>query len=225
MNIQSLVDWGNTPEYILQGMWFIEVFDAQLGTKGNTVISSRYFTEDLPIDKYIEDVNIPQLNLSYEKTDYDMINFSEKANFSQVTMTFSDNVNPPTCLPFFQDWTESIFDKKKNCVKNNWRYEKKDIKVTFVRIFKKKDGILRSILKDVVGNLANIGGSIIPRGVDTSQIEVKTVAEYMLKGCYPIGISEISVDTQGGDRMEFSVELEIEQVEPLFGNRTLTRIT
>lgn len=223
MNLQQLITWGNPPEYILEGFWFLEILD---DLSHNTIKLDSYLSGN-NLDDYIEEINIPQLSLSYEKTDFDMLNFEEKEPFDSITLTFYDDTKG-SCLNFFQDWLNSIYDKKKNCIKNNWRYERKNLVATMIKIYKEKDSISDTLLKTTLSGAYSVvegiptifGESIKP---ELQGIQVNTIAEYSLMHCLPIKINEISLSASGGGRMSFSVELECEQVDVLYGDNTKGR--
>lgn len=137
----------NFPEYELEGLWTCDIRDinpspsAQEGyvnpstninvyLKKNNISVTKYLP--LGFDKYIQSVNIPQLNFSYKTTEYGMVNFEEKSAYEDVTLTFYDDIQG-SCLGFFSDWMHFIYDEDKNCLLPNWRYEAKDILVTYYR--------------------------------------------------------------------------------------------
>ena len=136
----------NFPEYELEGLWTCAIRDinpspdinAYVNPKTNTNINlkcnnisvDKYMP--LGFDKYIQSASIPQLNFSYKTTEYGMINFEEKSAYGDITLTFYDDIKG-SCLGFFNDWMSFIFDEERNCLLPNWRYEAKDIFVTYYR--------------------------------------------------------------------------------------------
>ena len=119
------------PEYQLEGFWGCKIFD---GLKNSTLTKASNFFGIDGLDKYIQSVNIPQLSLNYENTDFNMINLKEKSPFDDVTMTFYDDTLG-TCMAFFLRWISYIFDEDKQALEANWRYEAKDFVVTYFRQF------------------------------------------------------------------------------------------
>ena len=139
----------NFPEYELEGLWTCAIRDINLSKNASDDViitpNLRKMNPDLrynsisvdsymPLgfDKYIQSVTIPQLNFSYKTTEYGMVNFEEKSAYDDVTLTFYDDIKG-SCLAFFTDWMSFIFDEDRNCLLPNWRYEAKDILVTYYR--------------------------------------------------------------------------------------------
>ena len=136
----------NFPEYELEGLWACVINDVNLSSTSNLYVNPKTndniqlkqnnisVTEYLPLgfDKYIQSVNIPQLSFSYKNTEYGMINFEEKSAYDDITLNFYDDIKG-SCLGFFSDWMAFIYDEDRNCLLPNWRYEAKDISVTYYR--------------------------------------------------------------------------------------------
>ena len=140
----------NFPEYELEGLWTCGIRDINpspeimygrtsvvnpktnlnIHLKYNNISVDRYMP--LGFDKYISSVSIPQLNFSYKTTEYGMVNFDEKSAYDDITLTFYDDIKG-SCLAFFNDWMHFIYDEDRNCLLPNWRYEAKDILVTYYR--------------------------------------------------------------------------------------------
>ena len=136
----------NFPEYELEGLWTCAIRDVNLSPstdgevnpKTNTNIYLKMnnisVTKYMPLgfDKYIQSVTIPQLNFSYKNTEYGMINFEEKSAYDDISLTFYDDIKG-SCFGFFTDWMSFIYDEDRNCLLPNWRYEAKDVLVTYYR--------------------------------------------------------------------------------------------
>ena len=136
----------NFPEYELEGLWTCAIEDVNpsdfakkgiaipkknmIELKRNNISANKYMP--LGFDKYIQSTNIPQLNFNYKTTEYGMINFEEKSAYGDITLTFYDDIKG-SCLAFFTDWMSFIFDEDRNCLLPNWRYEAKNIHVTYYR--------------------------------------------------------------------------------------------
>ena len=205
MDLQSLVTWnGMPPEYLLEGLWYISIND-YWNTGSDVPIPSPDF-----LDPYVTEVTIPQINVSYTKTDFDMINFDDKDTFGTISMSFCDNVQG-TVLGFFDSWMNSIFDMKNNCVRNSWRYQRKFITAHLVRIFRKADEPITLANRETIGN-----GSFSSK---FRNIEVKDVASFLISGCLPKGIQDINLTSDSGDRYEFTVELECESIKGYYRGR------
>lgn len=216
MDLRSLVTWNeNPPEFILTGLWYAEFLDSPT----NSVLSNSYFNN---VDLYIKEIGIPLMEYSYKKTDFDLMTFEEKSNFDSVTITFRDDIEG-SLLRYSQDWINSIYDIKKRAVKKRWRYEKKDIHAVQIRILKKSQGLkqdfLRSTFSSVLGNIKSIGGALgLTDYADVNNIEVKSVAEYMIKGCLPLGLDGVTLEEDAnGDPQEFVLNLSCEEVLPIWG--------
>ena len=115
------------PEYELEGYWTCAIYDDE----SNNSVKAK-FLMPLGFDKYVQNVTIPQLSLGYENTEYGMPSFKEKSAYDDVTITFYDDLKG-TCLGFFSNWLRFIYDEKRNCLMPNWRYEAKDIVVSYYR--------------------------------------------------------------------------------------------
>ena len=134
----------NFPEYELEGLWTCAIRDVNPTMSNDSPIllknrpdlkhNSIRVDDYIPLgfDKYISSVSIPQLNFSYKTTEYGMVNFDEKSAYDDVTLTFYDDIKG-SCLSFFTDWMSFIFDEDRNCLLPNWRYEAKDVLVTYYR--------------------------------------------------------------------------------------------
>lgn len=225
MDLRSLVTWNeNLPEFILTGLWYIEFLNEDLN---NSVISTKFFKS---LDVYVKDVEIPLVKYSLKKTDFELVDFEEKENFGEVSITFRDDING-SVLRFCQKWLNSIFDVNQNAVKKNWRYERKDIHVVQLKILKKSQGLLldtiRSSLSSIVGNALAIGGALgLTNYASLNNVEVKSVAEYIIKGCLPLGIEGISLgEGDSGEPQEFILTLSCDKVEPLWGTDSNINIT
>lgn len=136
----------NFPEYELEGLWTCGIRDIVLSPladkfvnpknntniilKKNNISVTRYMP--LGFDKYIQSATIPQLNFSYKTTEYGMINFEEKSAYDDISITFYDDIQG-SCLAFFTDWMKFIYDEDRNCLLPNWRYEAKDVLITYYR--------------------------------------------------------------------------------------------
>ena len=141
----------NFPEYELEGLWTCNIRDVNpspevsFGTmsnvnpktnlnihlKFNNISVDRYIP--LGFDKYIQSATIPQLNFGYKTTEYGMVNFEEKSAYDDITLTFYDDIKG-SCFAFFNDWMHFIYDEDRNCLLPNWRYEAKDIYISYYRI-------------------------------------------------------------------------------------------
>ena len=117
------------PEYELEGYWTCAIYDDE----SNNSVSGRAKTNmPLGFDKYVQTVSIPQLLLGYENNEYGLISFKEKSPYDDVTITFYDDLKG-TCFGFFRKWLSHVYDEKRNCLMPNWRYEAKDIVVSYYR--------------------------------------------------------------------------------------------
>ena len=117
------------PEYELEGYWTCAIYDDE----SNNSVSGRAKTNmPLGFDKYVQTVSIPQLLLGYENNEYGLISFKEKSPYDDVTITFYDDLKG-TCFGFFRAWLGAIYDEEKNCLRSRWRYEAKNIVVSYYR--------------------------------------------------------------------------------------------
>ena len=245
MDLQSLVTWnGMPPEYILDGLWYISI-DNELGKSQRNKATIRvgdmgvgassdgysridkYARDTRPkiipqdfLDPYIEEVTIPQMSLKYEKTDFDMINFEDKENFDDITLTFKDDIYG-TCLDFFYRWTNSIFDIDNNCLKSNWRNESMILTARLVRILRKNSDPVTEFARSSINNLtstaeglANLGGFSLKDKL--KDIEVVDCAVFEMRGCYPQGIQSINLVSDDGGVKTFSVEIVCETVKDFY---------
>lgn len=242
MDLQSLVTWnGMPPDYILEGLWYLTIdneYDVRslstikvgsgqatsIDIEESTILGNfrrgKRKTYTLSgtdfLDPFIQEVNIPQLNLSYEKTDFDMINFEDKEQFGSITMTFCDDTQG-TCLNFFNNWTDSIFDVENNCLRNNWRNECMRMTAHLIRIYKKAEDVIDSFARASIGGIIGVANGVASLvgesfGNRLQNIEVIDIASFEMRGCLPKGLQEISLDVNSGDRMTFSFEIECETV-------------
>lgn len=114
------------PEYELEGYWTCAIYDDQ-GNSLNTELLM-----PLGFDKYVQTVSIPQLSLDYENRDYGLQSFKEKSAYDEFSITFYDDLNG-TCLGYFSNWLHFIYDEKRNCLMPNWRYEAKNMVISYYR--------------------------------------------------------------------------------------------
>lgn len=152
--------WGYlAPEYELEGLWVIEINDGSNtinnGVYTNTISVNTYFPNG--IDFYVQSVSIPQLQLGYEVNDYNLPSFKEKNPYDDVTLNFYDDING-NAISFFSDWLACIFNEEKHCLKKNWRYQTKDIKVTYYRsvMFRNRPIVTYSMLKCLPKSISEI---------------------------------------------------------------------
>lgn len=173
------------PEYELEGYWTCDIKDIMTSIP-NDVVTSLYMP--LGFDKYVQGVNIPQMALNYENTEYGLISFKEKSAYDDVTITFYDDTKG-SCLGFFTDWLHSIYDEQNNCLKPYWRYQAKNISVTYFRQF--YTGVqpiasyemIRCYPKSVsevsaeeeAGNRKTFSVSLIPQRVKTKTTKTKNI--------------------------------------------------
>ena len=115
------------PEFELEGWWYINFIDENK----NTIRSTSYFTTDM--DYYVQSVTIPQLQLNYESNDFGFVSFKEKSAYDDVTITFCDDLKS-SFKSFIVDWLHCVFDEDKHALKQNWRYEAKEIEVSNCRL-------------------------------------------------------------------------------------------
>ena len=115
------------PEYELEGYWTCAIYDDE----SNNSVKVKMLMP-LGFDKYVQTVSIPQLSLGYENNEYGLMSFKEKSAYDDVTITFYDDLKG-SCLGFFSNWLRFIYDEKRNCLMPNWRYEAKDIVVSYYR--------------------------------------------------------------------------------------------
>lgn len=209
MDMKSLITWnGMPPEYMLEGLWYITINDYPEGG-----LRSRVPYPDF-LDPFIQDVTIPQLSLTYKKTDFDLINFDSKDEFGSITLSFCDDING-TCLGFFDSWMNSIYDIKRNCLYQSWRKEAKYITAHLIRILKKSDTRVSQEERNALANN--------PSSKQFDNIEVKDVATFVMSGCLPKGIQEIELSSENGDRYTFSVEMDCETVRGYYRGRDALR--
>lgn len=128
------------PEYELEGYWTCDIKD-NLSTLDNNGVSrdnSIFVGEYMPLgfDAYVKDVNIPQLSLDYENTNFGLMKFKEKSAYDDFTITFYDDLEG-SCLGFFTDWLHTIYNEEsgEQSLRPNWRYETKTINVKYFRQF------------------------------------------------------------------------------------------
>ena len=116
------------PEYELEGYWTCAIYDGQ----NNTEFRKAKIRMPLGFDKYVQTVSIPQITLDYENNEYGLMSFKEKSAYDEVTITFYDDLQG-NCFGFFRSWLDGIYDEQRNCLRPNWRYEDKDIVVSYYR--------------------------------------------------------------------------------------------
>lgn len=188
------------PEYELEGLWFCEIEDITVSTinktfndgKNNITLGKNnirvgdYLRNGF--DKYVESVNIPQLNLNIKNTEYGLFKFEDKSAYESYTVSFYDDIRG-SCLGFFTDWMKLIFDEELHCLQPNWRYEAKNVILTYYR---------------------TLG---INQNSEYYRNEVFPIATYRMIKSLPINISDISADEDGGDRKSFSVTLLPQRVK------------
>ena len=262
MDLNSLISWnGSPPEYILEGLWYLQVEDDELDTKSKLPVSSfassfqsssatllgtalselgarlngttsTYLQDSIMttytdgqdfLDPYISEISIPQLSIDYDKTDYDLINFKGRDAFDNVTLTFYDNAQG-MCLAFFDSWLDLIFDRKKNCLRNDWRNEAKIFRAKLIRIYRQADDPVDEFTRASIGTAVTVAEGVAgwlgeSLGERNKNIVVQDVAEFYMGGSYPKGIKEINLGEGGGDRQTFSVELVVEDIIPHFRAR------
>jgi len=114
------------PEYELEGYWTCAIYDDI-----NNTINAK-FLMPLGFDRYVQNVSIPQIALNYENTEYGLMSFKEKSSYDDVSITFYDDLRG-TCFGFFRNWLRFVYDEQRNCLMPNWRYEAKDIVVSYYR--------------------------------------------------------------------------------------------
>lgn len=138
------------PEYELEGYWYCSIQDDS--TKESA--SDKFVAE---FDKYVQSVSIPQKTFNYDNTEYGLISFKEKSPYDDVTLTCYDDIKG-NCAGFFLKWMDSIYDEKKNALKSNWRYEAKDIIVSYYRLLWGKTYTIKSyrMIKCLPKSLADV---------------------------------------------------------------------
>lgn len=119
----------NLPEYQLEGIWACKIEDNDKNLFNQT---ANWFKNG--IDGYVHSISIPQLSFGYENTDFNMINFKDKSPYDDTTISFYDDIYG-TALSFFKKWMSYIYDEDEHALQYNWRYETKDIYVSYYRQF------------------------------------------------------------------------------------------
>ena len=222
MNISNLngeATWGNLPEYILDSQW-ISFF------KIPPVTYNYIGTIPSIVDAYIEEINIPQIGLSSEKSSLGLLSFTEFENYSTITITYCDDVNGTMNL-FFDKWIDGIYDREKFCFRKQWVRRYIDIKVQLLR-YMHSGNIMAQKLTHLGTNFGGVGtgisGVLNNLGVKNSyssfalqNVERKDSVGYILERCYPTKKTELSLSqSAGGDRLQFSVELECRKVQTIY---------
>lgn len=247
MDLQSLVTWnGLIPEYILEGLWYVQLYDypdsgevkvqnaeddsslavgSSITLSSSTLLGSfkkgKSVTVEVKqpdfLDPYLQEITIPQLSLSYTKTEFDMLNFEDKDVFGSTTLTFYDDTEA-SCLGYFDSWVNAVFDVENNCLRNNWRKQQKKLVAKLIRIYRKAESPLSAFAKASIGGAVSVANGVASLfGVSLKDrlkdVIVLDVAEFDMEGCIPKGIQEITLSDDGGDRATFSVEMELETVK------------
>lgn len=118
------------PEYELEGYWTCTIYDDVSNSPNKNSLA--HLAIPLGFDKYVQSVNIPQIALNYENNEYGLMSFKEKSAYDDVTISFYDDLYG-RCFGFFRAWLNTVYDEKRNCLMPNWRYEAKDIVVSYYR--------------------------------------------------------------------------------------------
>ena len=174
------------PEFEIEGFWGCDIVDGvNVSSYGNanSIRVSDYFPNG--IDIYISNITFPQLNLDYENNEFGLISFKEKSPYDEVTINFYDDLNS-SCKSFFMDWLHSVYDETKQALNLNWRYEAKDMFVSYYR--------------PMYNSVSN-------------STDIKITSSYKIVKCLPKGISEISTDEESGSRKSYSVVLACQAVK------------
>lgn len=221
MNLRDTLVWNeaNIPEYVLENMWKVIINDSP---QNSLTMNSKLFFTDNILDNAIADIEVPQEEVEFEKTEFGLPVFKELKDYSTVTISYYDYVNTllggsMPITKFFQTWLDCIYDRNNHTIMNNWRNEGKDIEVSINRYLRKKS-LLANLASSASNQFGTIAGSVgIKVPVNVSDITEITCVSYRLANCYPTKINQISLSTEGGDRLKMSVELICERVVPTFG--------
>lgn len=123
-NIESW--WSNFPEFQIEGYWTCSIANRNGNKFTKTVNVSN-------LGNYIQSITIPQTSLSLSVNDYGLIDFEDKSSTGDVTITFYDDLKG-NLLSYFYTWLNGyVYKLDKNWVAENWRYEGKNITVTYYR--------------------------------------------------------------------------------------------
>lgn len=225
---KSLFSWEtNPPEFVTEDMWYVTITDNNI-TNAPQVYAKDYFNSPLGFDTYINKVDIPQLKLKFDKTDFDMLNFEQKEPYESFSLSFSDDIQG-RCQKFFNEWLTSIISYTSTNLyrlKTGWRSKYKDIKCTYIKALTHKQGYLSEFARSTVmstfsvGSMANISSAIgqmeFKNSLNFENIEVKDCFTYEMKYCYPTGLDKIDADSTSGDLKAFSVDFECQEINHVF---------
>ena len=118
--------WNNFPEFQIEGYWTCSIAN-RTGNKFTNTPNVKN------LGNYIQSITIPQTSLSLSVNDYGLIDFEDKSSTGDVTITFYDDLQG-NLLSYFYTWLNGhIYRLDKNWVAENWRYEGKNITVTYYR--------------------------------------------------------------------------------------------
>ena len=118
--------WNNFPEFQLEGYW-----TCSIENRGTNTFTSTINVKNL--GNYIQSITIPQTSLSLSVNDYGLIDFEDKSSTGDVTITFYDDLSG-NLLSYFYTWLNHyVYKLDKNLVAEYWRYEGKNITVTYYR--------------------------------------------------------------------------------------------
>lgn len=220
MNLNSLLTWENVPEFLLTGLWYIEIIDDNV----NNSVFIRDFVTDFDI--YAKSITIPTVKYNIEKTSFGLPFFTEREELDDVSIVFRDDINL-NVSKFIQKWMESIFDINKNALKKRWRYEKKDIHAVQFKILNKSKNFFESSVlattSSVVGNILSVSSTLnLGQPFISDYIDLKLIAEYNLLGCLPKGLDSIELDEGDGQPQEFTLELHCDVVKPVLNQSLIT---
>ena len=142
------------PEYELEGYWTCKIFDDDVNNSKTCLAKIKL---PLGFDKYVQTVSIPQLSVNYENTEYGLMSFKEKSPYDDISISFYDDLKG-NCFGFFRNWLNHVYDEQRNCLMPNWRYEAKDIVVSYYRAFYNKIQTIASyrMIKCLPKNLADV---------------------------------------------------------------------
>lgn len=156
-------------------------------------------------DYFIKETNLPLYKLSLEKTKFDLVVPVEKEGFSSFTMTFYETVLFEG-FNIFKNWIDSLYDFENRVWKKGFHKNKKNAKIKYIMMYNKSPFDFMNFINTISGG---------------KNYKIQKTAEFELLGLSLVGIDDISLDTESGDPLTFTVTMECQQIKYVSGSSTI----
>jgi hypothetical protein len=141
-------------------------------------------------DLLIKESSLPLWTLSYDKPEWELVLPKEKDKYSDLSITFYEDINF-TGIAYFKDWLDLLYNFDLDQFTTGFHNNKRHATIKYI-------------------SLQNTGLTVDAQGKSKTEMAIRTNAEFRLLWVLPKSINDLTLSSDSGDPLTFTVDLEFQ---------------